>query len=253
MQCVQPLWKRSKCSYFCLTLIRVEHLAKQTFEVVCQNTAAVFVLIIISLLDVCVCSYNWNYAEGLWKQALQAGYGQVWDPAWDVRLSNIVITQIVIHVSWGVVSHLPGRAVGMNLGLLAFWMCCHPHVQDVVFHLQADRWVESRPCWAAQRWRSFLQSYWDLVPWRMLCHSYVPRCTANLNFEKRRRKNTSPWRWDSVALTSLLSIDRERPQKGRSAPVRSGLVPEGLCWVHEVQWGECTFVYPARAKATQPA
>lgn len=57
----------------------------------------------------------------------------------------------VIPVSWGIVSHLPGGAVGINLGFLAFWMCCHPHVQDVVFQLWADRWVESRPCWAVQR------------------------------------------------------------------------------------------------------
>lgn len=148
MQCVQPLWKRSKCSYFCLTLIRVEHLAKQTFEVVCQSTDAVFVLIIISLLEIYVCSCIWNYTE---KLTLQRGYGRVWDPAWDQAGFGSVITQIVIPISWGIVSHLPGGAVGINLGLLAFWMCCHPHVQDVVFQLWADRWVESRPCWALQR------------------------------------------------------------------------------------------------------
>lgn len=84
--------------------------------------------------------------EHLWKLALQAGYGQVWHPAWNVTLFGSVITQIVIPVSWGILSHLPGKAVGINLGLLAFWICCHPHVQDVVFHLWADRWTESRPC-----------------------------------------------------------------------------------------------------------
>lgn len=101
MQYMQPLYKRSKYSYFCPTLIRVEHLAKQTFEVVCQSTAAVFVLIIISLLEVCVPSHIWNYTErniyGSWH--LQVGYGQDWDPAWNVRLFGSVITQIGIPVS----------------------------------------------------------------------------------------------------------------------------------------------------------
>lgn len=48
---------------FFLTLVRVEHLAKQTAEVVCQSTAAVFILIIIYLLKSCVPSHSWNYNE----------------------------------------------------------------------------------------------------------------------------------------------------------------------------------------------
>lgn len=114
-------------------------------------------------------------------------------------------------------------------------------------------WIQTlhTACWAMKRERSFLRNYWDLLPWRMLCPAYVPGCTANLNLEERRRKNISLWRWDSGALTSLLSIDRERPRKGSSALARSGLVPEGLGWVHEVQWDECTSVYPARAKVTR--
>lgn len=68
MQCMQPLWKKSKYSYFYLALIRVEHLAKQTFKVVCQSTAAVFVLIIISLVEVCVCSLSGTTPRGTFME-----------------------------------------------------------------------------------------------------------------------------------------------------------------------------------------
>lgn len=103
------------------------------------------------LLEACVCSHIWNYTE-------RYIYGS-WHCKQDMGRSGILsgsdsgsdITQVVIPVSWGIVSHLPRRAVGINLGLPAFWMCCHPHMQDVDFHLWADRWVESRPCWAEQR------------------------------------------------------------------------------------------------------
>lgn len=175
-----------------------------------------------SLCPFPVWNYTKRYIHGSWHYKQDMGRSGILPGMSD---SGSVITQIVIPVSWGIVSHLPGRAVAINLGLLAFWMRCHPHMQDVVFHLGADRWVESRPCWDVQRCRdrSFLQNYWDLVPWRMLCQAFGTRYTANLNLEKRRRKNTSLWRWDSGALTSLLSIDRET-SKGQlcSGKVRVG-------------------------------
>lgn len=188
MQCMQLLWKRSKYSYFCLTLIRVEHLAKQTFETVCQSTAAVFVLIIISLLEACVCSHIWNYTEryiyGSWHYKQDMGRSGILSGS----DSGSDITQIVMPVSCvtparkssrckfgitGILDVLPSKCAGCSLS---------PMSRQV-------SWVHTLLGCAEVEILS--PNYWDLVPWRMLCHTYVPRCTENLNLEKRRRKNTS--------------------------------------------------------------
>lgn len=182
----------------------------------------------------------------LWKLALQAGYGQVWDPAWNVRLwqcyhsnSDTCLLRSSVTPAWkssgckfgftGILDVLPSPYAGCSL---------LPMSRQV-------SWAQTLLGYE----RSFLQNYWDFPSWRMLCQAFGTRCTANLNLEKIRRKNAWLWRWDSGTLTSLLSINRERPQKGSSPLVRSGLVPEGLSWVHEMQWDECKSMYPARAKA----
>lgn len=80
---------------FFLTLIRVEHLAKQTSEVVCQSTATVFILIIISLLNSCVPSHSWNYNEryvcGRWlykQHVFSLGSCMGHQTVWQLRCSK---------------------------------------------------------------------------------------------------------------------------------------------------------------------
>lgn len=167
---------------FLLTLNRVAHLAKQTSEVVCHSTAAVFFLIIISSLKSCVPSHSWNYNEryvcgrcyyeqhiGSLGSCLECQ--TLWQ--WYHSKSDTCFLKLFVVAAW--------KSSGCKFGITA----------ECSLHLWADRWVESRPCMQIAkpcRCRDpFLQNCWDSAPLRMCWQAQVQQ-TSTLRKNARRRK-----------------------------------------------------------------
>lgn len=117
-------------------------------------SAAVFILIIISLLKSRVPSHSWNYngryvcRRWLYKQCVDSlgsclGHETPWQ--WYSSRSGTCFLNLCVIPAWK-----SSECTFGIIGILDPSHCCHPHMQHVVFHLWAGSWVQTlhADCWA---------------------------------------------------------------------------------------------------------